>query len=560
MTNRIRCAIYTRKSSEDGLDQEFNSLDAQREACEAFIKSQRGLGWVALSTFYDDGGLSGGSMARPALQNLLTDIDAGKIDLVVVYKVDRLTRSLADFAKIVDVFDARSVSFVSVTQQFNTATSMGRLTLNMLLSFAQFEREVTAERIRDKIAASKQKGMWMGGIPPLGYDLVDKKLVVNKAEAGVVRSLYLLYLELGNVRALKDAANQQRFVTKRRQFGDDHFGGKPFTRGHLYQILHNPIYAGQISHKGKIYEGQHEGIVDRKTWEAVQRTLTANASNRTTTKNVKGDYLLADLLVDQSGNRLIPHHSTKKGRRYRYYVSKNIAHPGKSGKEHWRLPAVELDRIVTDQIGAFLQDQTRVLKALKLSKSPAQTHKFLKATSDLHARLIDESNLERYSLVRSLVGRIVLKPDSISIGISKNGIHNLTFESADIPSTDGDDTIHIDIPIELRRRGVEAKLLITNGGSRNPEESLIVLLSRSHRWLRELTKSDACTVRQIAERENLDEADVSRFLPLAFLAPDIVTAIVDGTQPPELTVASLRRACPIPNSWTEQRRRLGFQR
>ncbi len=241
-----------------------------REACEAYIQSQRGLGWITVARRYDDGGFSGGTMGRPALQALLVDIEKGKVDLIVVYKVDRLTRSLTDFAKIVEAFEAQEISFVSVTQQFNTSTSMGRLTLNVLLSFAQFEREVTGERIRDKIAASKKKGMWMGGLPPLGYDVVDKKLVINQEEAESVRMLFRLYMELGSVRRLKREADRQGLVTKRRNATGRVTGGKFFTRGHLYQLLHNPIYAGDIAHRGKTYPGQHKGIIDRQTWTAVQ--------------------------------------------------------------------------------------------------------------------------------------------------------------------------------------------------------------------------------------------------------------------------------------------------
>ncbi len=249
---RVRCAVYTRKSSEEGLEQEFNSLDAQREACEAYITSQKHEGWTALATLYDDGAYSGGTMDRPALQRLLDDVRAGKIDVVVVYKVDRLTRSLADFAKIVEVFDAQGVSFVSVTQAFNTTSSMGRLTLNVLLSFAQFEREVTGERIRDKIAASKKKGMWMGGQPSLGYDVKDRKLVVNEAEAATVRSIFRRYLELGTVRALRDDLAVAGVVSKRRTAADGSpYGGQKFSRGALYLMLKNRIYRGEIVHKGK---------------------------------------------------------------------------------------------------------------------------------------------------------------------------------------------------------------------------------------------------------------------------------------------------------------------
>ena len=279
---RLRCAIYTRKSSDEGLEQEFNSLHAQREACEAFIASQRHEGWHVLSAHYDDGGFSGGTMDRPALQRLLADIGAGKVDVVVVYKIDRLTRSLFDFAKIVEAFDAKGVSFVSVTQQFNTTTSMGRLTLNVLLSFAQFEREVTSERIRDKIAASKQKGMWMGGAVPLGYDAVNRKLRINAEEAKTVRLLFELYLKLGSVRQLQEECQRLGLRTKLRTMLDGRrSGGTAFSRGHLYLILSNPIYIGRIPHKGRSYEGEHEAIIDAETWDKVQAQLATNAGRKT---------------------------------------------------------------------------------------------------------------------------------------------------------------------------------------------------------------------------------------------------------------------------------------
>ena len=275
----VRCAIYTRKSSDEGLEQAFNSLDAQREACAAYVASQKGQGWRLLPHRYDDGGVSGGTLERSGLQRLLSDIEAGKVDLVVVYKVDRLTRSLADFAKLVERFDRAGVSFVSVTQQFNTATSMGRLTLNVLLSFAQFEREVTAERIRDKIAASKQKGLWMGGRVPLGYDVDDRTLVVNEAEAQTVRRIFQLYLELGCARQVKDAADRQGLVTKYRLCGNGKTsGGVAFTRGRIYHLLANPIYVGEIRHKRLSYPGQHPAIIDRATFETVSLRLKANAS------------------------------------------------------------------------------------------------------------------------------------------------------------------------------------------------------------------------------------------------------------------------------------------
>jgi site-specific DNA recombinase len=303
----IRCAIYTRKSSDEGLEQEFNSLDAQREACEAYIVSQRHAGWIALSDMYDDGGLSGGTMERPALKRLLEDIQAGKVQIVVVYKVDRLTRSLADFAKIVDIFDAHNASFVSVTQQFNTTTSMGRLTLNMLLSFAQFEREIAGERIRDKIAASKAKGMWMGDNVPLGYDVRERKLVVSEAEASTVRMIFQRYAELGSVALLKAELERAGIVSKRREGADGGLsGGKPFSRGALYLMLQNWLYRGNVAHKEKIYPGQHEAIIEPELWQAVQDRLAAGRRERSMAGGAEAPSLLSGLIFDSDGARLSP--------------------------------------------------------------------------------------------------------------------------------------------------------------------------------------------------------------------------------------------------------------
>jgi DNA invertase Pin-like site-specific DNA recombinase len=304
-TRRKRCAIYTRKSSEEGLEQEFNSLHAQREACEAYICSQRHEGWVLIPTAYDDGGYSGGTMDRPALQRLLADIGEGRVDTIVCYKVDRLTRSLADFARLIEIFDRHEVSFVSVTQQFNTTTSMGRLTLNVLLSFAQFEREVTGERIRDKIAASKQKGIWMGGNLPLGYDLRDRNLMINPDEADTVRRLFALYRELGYVRRVKEAADRLGLVTKRRIVKGAAQGGKPFSRGYLYKLLSNPIYVGRIAHKGQLYEARHEALLDSETWDAVQAQLAGNGQDRRNRAGVREPSLL-------TGRTVLPHSRAEK--------------------------------------------------------------------------------------------------------------------------------------------------------------------------------------------------------------------------------------------------------
>ena len=321
----VRCAIYTRKSSEEGLEQEFNSLQAQREACEAFIASQRHEGWVCVRAGYDDGGFSGATMDRPALQRLLADIAAGRVDTIIVYKIDRLTRSLADFAKIVEVLDARGASFVSVTQQFNTTTSMGRLTLNILLSFAQFEREVIGERIRDKIAASKRKGMWMGGIPPLGYRAQDGKLFVIESEAEIVRMIFRRYAELGSVRLLKEELEARGIKSKSWTTASGRrVGGKPFSRGALYLMLQNRLYRGEIVHTGRSYPGEHTSIIDQPLWDAVQAQLATNTAERNSGTRTPQPSLLAGMLFDGDGNRMTPTHATKKGTRYRYYVSRPL--------------------------------------------------------------------------------------------------------------------------------------------------------------------------------------------------------------------------------------------
>jgi site-specific DNA recombinase len=337
-----RCAIYTRKSSEEGLEQDYNSLHAQREACEAFIRSQAGEGWRLVRTAYDDGGFSGGGMERPALQRLLADIRQGLVEVVVVYKVDRLTRSLADFVKMVELFDARCVSFVAVTQQFNTTTSMGRLTLNMLLSFAQFEREVIGERIRDKIAGSKRKGIWMGGTLPLGYQVHSRKLVVNPEEAQSVKQIFERYLELGSVRLLKDELEQTGIVSGVRvsRRGNSR-GGQQFSRGALYHLLSNPIYIGEIRHRKECHPGQHEAIVSRELWERVQQRLrerkVRSAEGRKTTAS---NSPLAGKLFDESGELLYVQGAAKGLRRYRYYVSRRLVRGDSADSESaWRLSA-----------------------------------------------------------------------------------------------------------------------------------------------------------------------------------------------------------------------------
>ena len=345
MTPRIKCAVYTRKSSEEGLEQSFNSLDAQREACEAYIRSQKHEGWIGLSTRYDDGGFSGGNMDRPALKKLMDDIAGGKVNTVVVYKVDRLTRSLADFAKLVEQSDSKCVTFVSVTQQFNTTTSMGRLTLNVLLSFAQFEREVTGERIRDKIAASKARGMWMGGPVPLGYDLRERRLYINPAEAEQVREVFRQYLRLRNVHALMSYLGQTKILSKVRITDGKKAGGKHYSRGALYKLLRNHLYVGEIQHKGSIYPGEHESILDRELWNEVQELLDQNRRGDRKKGRACSGSLLTGLLFDESGTRYTPTGAQKGARRYHYYTMQSLIRGEKKNGPIGRLPAPALEDV-----------------------------------------------------------------------------------------------------------------------------------------------------------------------------------------------------------------------
>jgi site-specific DNA recombinase len=559
MTPRRRCAIYTRKSTEEGLEQGFNSLHAQREACEAFIRSQRHEGWQVLPEAYDDGGYSGGTMDRPALARLLEAAQTGRVDVIVVYKVDRLTRSLADFARMVELFDAHGVSFVSVTQQFNTTSSMGRLTLNVLLSFAQFEREVTGERIRDKIAASKRKGIWMGGLVPLGYGLKDRALVINAAEAETVRTLFRLYRELGTVRRLKEAADRMRLGSKRRAYSSGAVtGGGPFTRGHLYQLLSNPLYAGEVTHKGTTYPGLHDAIIDRETFDAVQLQLAENAASRVSQTNAKAPSLLAGLVHDETGDLLCPTHANKKGTRYRYYISKRLMHPSGSESGGWRLPAKELEAAVLQAVACFLRDELRIAKAVGMDDaSPDSWREVIGCTAALAVELAEGPAERQRQLLMALLDRVVLQPTAISIAIKLAGLVPLV---ATQDTRAGEGRLNLVVPIHLKRRGVEAKLVLRgpSPASRAPDPKLVFLLAQAQRWLDDLASGRAHSLRKLARHHRQDVGEVSRTLPLAFLAPDIVEAVLDGRQPVDLTPRRLLRIGSLPLRWEDQRRRLGF--
>lgn len=490
-----RCAIYTRKSTEHNLDLEFNSLDAQREACEAYIKSQAHEGWRLIPDHFDDGGLSGASLERPALRALLAEIQAGRIDIVVVYKVDRLTRSLTDFAKLVDLFDRHGVSFVSITQAFNTTTSMGRLTLNVLLSFAQFEREVIAERVRDKIAASKRKGLWMGGPPPLGYASENKKLVIVEAEAETVRGIFGRYLKLGSVQALAADLDRMCIRTKKREWADGReVGGVRFGTGALAYLLKNRIYIGEVVHRGEAFEGDHEAIIDRDLFDAVQAKLQSGAVDRAL-KLKSTPSILTGKIFDDHGNRMTPSHTVKNGVRYRYYVSK-----AGRGAPAFRVPAAEIEGLVESAVQSYGE----------------------KANQSADG---DDSEIER-----------------VVVRLGEIQIHRLP------PSGMCDGSI-LTIPWKSQKEGVVqgANANRDRGDGEKNREAILIAIAKVRLWVEELT-NDQIRIEDIAEREGKGERYIRLLLPLAFSGPAIVMAL--AKEPANVTLTKLVSRWPC--SWRHQ--------
>jgi DNA invertase Pin-like site-specific DNA recombinase len=563
----IRCAIYTRKSSEEGLEQEFNSLDAQREACEAYIRSQKSAGWIALPDMYDDGGISGGTMERPALHRLLADIGAGRVDTVVVYKVDRLTRSLNDFAKIVEAFDAKGVSFVSVTQQFNTTTSMGRLTLNMLLSFAQFEREVTGERIRDKIAASKQKGMWMGGMPPLGYDVQDRKLVVNQSEADTVRHIFRRYAELKSVLALKEELDAAGIVSKARlnRFGNA-TGSVPIARGALYLMLQNRIYRGEIVHKDCSYPGLHDAIVDEELWNEAQAALIENRVERITRLTAAAPSLPAGLVYDDSGERMSPTHANKKGTRYRYYVSQSLIKRGRpqASDAACRVPAADLEALVEGRLCELLRDEAAMLEFAGTT-TVAMRQSLIENAGSLARRWQQLPPSSRRAILHVLVARIDVRPETVDIAIRPAVLPEVVKPDLDVrrlPTSQDGTALVLSVPAQLRRTGMETKLLIQGALGAEPprrsDRSLQRLIAQARHLSDLVMTSNGRPIQDLAVEAGVSPSYFTRVFRLSFLAPEITRAIIQGRQPSELRAIKLMRAGRLACVWSDQRRQLGF--
>jgi site-specific DNA recombinase len=559
----VRCAIYTRKSSEEGLEQEFNSLQAQREACEAFITSQRHEGWVCQRAAYDDGGFSGATIDRPALQRLLADVAAGRVDTIVVYKIDRLTRSLADFAKIVEILDARGASFVSVTQQFNTTTSMGRLTLNILLSFAQFEREVIGERIRDKIAASKKKGMWMGGVPPLGYRVRDRKLVIVDSEAEVVRSIFCRYTELGSVRLLKDELEARGLKSKSWTSASGRLrSGKPFSRGALYLMLQNRLYRGEIVHKGQSHPGEHTPIIDKPLWDAVQAQLAGNAAERNSGTRARQPSLLAGMLFDGDNNSMTPSHAIKKGTRYRYYVSRGLITKDQSERSAGlRIPAGEIEQVVTSRVRQWLLDPGSIYQATRVADPSAQRRLIARA-GEIGNSWPELPAIRQRALLTALIERIDVRADQIDIQLRQTRLGAILDVAATrLPSTTEEEIHILCIPVRLRRSGREIRMLIEGTdpfATAKPDARLIKLLIRARQLNTVLVASDGVPFAALAKREGVSPSYFTRLVRLSYLAPDITQAILDGRQPRDLTADKLLAHSRLPLGWHEQRTALGF--
>jgi site-specific DNA recombinase len=552
MTSRptIRCAIYTRKSSDEGLEQNFNSLDAQYDACAAYITSQRQEGWVLAKDRFDDGGQSGGTLERPALQHLMAEIDAGRIKMIVVYKIDRLTRSLSDFARLIDRLDAAGCSFVSVTQAFNTASSMGRLTLNVLLSFAQFEREVTAERIRDKIAASKKQGMWMGGVPPLGYDPhpdpMMRELVINEDEAEIVRTLFELYDQHGSLARVAEAAAKKGLRSKHHVFRSGRQqGGNTFSNGQIHKVLTNPVYLGKIRHKELVWPGRHQAVLDQELWDRVQAKLQHASRRRRGQKTGADPSPLTGKLRDGIGDRLTPTHTTKAGRRHYYYISHRLISGGPD-PTGWRLPGPKLEAFIADAIAGHLHRAAREHRLLLASDLQDRSH-LLRVTKDLVQRLRKPDP----DLLRDLLNTGTIARHEIALELNARSLAGvLDIDASAIASA----LCTFTVPIQLRRRGVEARL-VAGDLAHQPDPVLTRTLLKAHQWVAALHSGTPLSI--VAHDAGHHDVHIRTRAPLAFLSPKIQRAICDGSMPPDLTLHRFL-TCPLPLDWSEQEKLFGI--
>jgi site-specific DNA recombinase len=542
----FRCAIYTRKSSEEGLEQEFNSLDAQHEACAAYILSQRHEGWVQNPERYDDGGYSGGNMERPGVRRLMADVASGKVDVIVVYKVDRLTRALTDFARIVEVLDARGASFVSVTQALNSTTSMGRLTLNVLLSFAQFEREVTGERIRDKIAASKKKGMFMGGPVPIGYDVQERKLVINEAEAATVRHIFTRYAALGSGRELIEELRADGYRTKVRQQGGRIVGGIPFTRGMLFHLLSSPIYIGKVVHKGVEHEGEHPALIDAAHWDNVQQQIAGNRVSRGRTRNSDTTSLLAGVLRDGHGRRMSPSHAVKAGKRYRYYVT-HSAELRSGEPAAWRMPATDVEAAVTARLVRYFRDY-REVATLAPEGAPAAAIKALVGSAARVAEQLTTPQGQRSVLGRLLLG-VTITADEVRLSVDRAALAR----ALDLATPTDDGPLELVTAAAKVREGKATRLVLGDPGAtaQTRDTRLVALLAEARATRDMVLASPERSLRELGNEQQRCRHRIAKLIRLSWLSPEIATAIVEGRQPRGLTARKLLEG-ELPLEWQAQ--------
>jgi site-specific DNA recombinase len=549
----VRCAAYTRKSSEEGLEQAFNSLEAQREACIAYIQSQKHEGWVPVEEPYDDGGFSGGNMERPALVRLLDDIRAGKVQIVVVYKVDRLTRSLSDFAKIIEVLDSQQASFVSVTQQFNTTTSMGRLTLNVLLSFAQFERELTGERIRDKVAASKRKGMWMGGVVPLGYRCANHRLIVQPAEAKTVRDIFTQYLRLGSVGLLKAYLDRHGIrSTVRTSASGRTWGGVAYSRGALYQLLNNRTYIGKITHRDQCYPGQHELIIGQGLWDRVAAQLKVNNQVRRARNSRSASSLLTGLLRDTHGVRFTPTHAVKNGRQYRYYTSQAAIHGRADCPPISRYPAKEIESLVVAQVHRLLGSLDSYFAE---GQQTAEDALAVERGQKLGQQWPTMAASKQHELVRDVIKAVIVGPKNLWVEVERATLLRalLGHSSSGSGLLDGRKQTTIKLTADFRtvRRGAELQIQAPGDlTARPPVPSLISAIARARRWYEQLVSGDITSIEQLAKQTGLNRRYLRQALRCATLSPEVTEAILAGRQARQIIGRNLLKGVPL--DWQKQ--------
>jgi len=596
-----RCAVYTRKSSEEGLDQEFNSLDAQRESGEAYVKSQRHEGWELLGNRYDDGGISGGTMKRPGLSQLLADVEAGLVDIIVVYKVDRLSRSLGDFGRMVELFDLHKVSFVSVTQQFNTTTSMGRLTLNILLSFSQFEREVTSERIRDKIAMSKKRGMWMGGNVPLGYDAVDRKLITNEPEADTIKLIFHDFNRLKSVTDVAHKLTSEGYRTKPRQRRNTPpSNGVPFSKTAIYKILNNPLYIGKVRHKDKTYEGLHDALIEQPTWDSAQAIMATNRHVRAATTRRKTAAPLKGLLFGPDGYAMTPTQSMRRGKHYRYYITHTAAKHRHEDCDMALVRAGDIEGIVFDQLKRLFSEPAILVRTISatndyLGKESRCTSQEMLRTLQSIAPIWDYLyHKEQARMLDIFIDKIQITDKGVHIDLRSNGLVGFVMDLQEhTPEIDPDretgnleeldnqpnliesnqkpvvfklsnnsEVIHLFIESSLGRKSARKTIISPEGKPINKDRNyeadakLLNALIKAHRWQRGLAKGKYKDIKDIAMQEDINSSVyVSRVIRLSLLAPDIQEAILNQLHSNDLMLSQFMT--PFPIDWDEQRRLFG---